>query len=155
MEVVLLEASELFQYSLALLVCIAGPLLHFIAELFSLGNLQVRLLDGSCIKKHPVKFKGNLMVNFEKQILHGQLLVLCKEELAVKLEPLKVFSDPIQVVQPLLNSEIILSAGNIVSKQTLEDFGCILTMLALFYSSDYAIEGLSMCWHSKLTGNCQ
>ena len=79
MEVVLLEAPELFQYSLALLVCILGPLLHFITQLFSLGNLKVRLLDGSCIEKHPVKFKGNLMVNFEEQILHGELLVLSKE----------------------------------------------------------------------------
>ena len=71
MEVVLLEAPELFQYSLALLVCITGPLLHFIAELFSLGNLQVRLFDSPCIEKDSVKFKGNLMIHFEKQILHG------------------------------------------------------------------------------------
>ena len=66
MKVVLLEAPELFQYSLALLESITGPLLHFIAELFSLRNLQVRLFDGSCIEKDPVKFKGNLMVHFEK-----------------------------------------------------------------------------------------
>jgi len=82
-------------------------------------------------------------------------LIFCKKKLAVRLEAFQVFSDPIQVVQPLFNSQVVLSAGNIVSQQTLEDFGCILTMLALFYSSDYAIEGLSMCWHSELTGNCQ
>jgi hypothetical protein len=154
-EVVLLEAPELFQNSLALLVGITGPLFHFIAELFCLRNLEVRLFDGSCIEKDPVKFKGNLMVHFEKQILHGELLVLCKEELAVRLEALKVFSDPIQVLQPLLHSQVILSAGNIVSQQTLKDFGCILTMLPFFYPSDYAIVGFPMCWHRELTGNCQ
>lgn len=73
----------------------------------------------------------------------------------MRLEDLKVLSDPVQVLQPLVHREGGLSVGNIVSEQTLKDFGCILSMLALFYPSDYAIVGLSMCWHREFTGDSQ